>query len=304
MSKSKRNGRCKGQQSPYKIIPDSAYKDRGAFKTLSAAAAAGLAIASVFSAAPQTLKSSVHVTMEKAFSSAYVYSEEFTIPAADESISPLANPQMEELDEFMELIAAENDRRERQKNGETPFSTGVSIMSDEEIQQKLDAIQAERDRIAAEEARKAEEEARKKAAEEAKARVTVNYGSSSSYVRLNTKGVPMSQKGSVAVDENGVPYSYSRLIVGKATAYSGDPITSRGTVPVQGTVAVDPREIPYGTRMYIVSADGRYVYGYGVAEDTGGFIYYENGATVDLFMYSESDCDQWGWRTAYIYILD
>ena len=304
MNRPRRIGRLRGQISPYKIIPESAYKNRGVFRTVCAATALGLAMASVISTAPQTLKSSVHVTMEKAHSAAVLRSEEFLIPASDDTLSPMANAQLEELGAFMDMIAEENERRERLKNGETPFASGVTRMSEAEIQQKLDEIQAEKDRIAEEEARIAEEEARRKAAEEAKARVTVSRNSSSGYVRLNTDGVPMSQKGSVAVDENGVPYSYSRLIVGKVTAYSGDPITSCGTVPVQGTVAVDPREIPYGTRMYIVSADGRYVYGYSVAEDTGGFIYWENGATVDLFMYSEADADQWGWRTAYIYILD
>lgn len=128
---------------------------------------------------------------------------------------------------------------------------------------------------------------------------------SSGYVGLNNQGVPMSEKtGDVALDENGVPLQYSRCITAIATAYSSDPITSTGTVPVQGTVAVDPAKIPYGTRMWITSADGQYVYGLAVAEDTGGFIYMSNGPAADLYMYSEADCDNWGWRTANIYILD
>ena len=56
--------------------------------------------------------------------------------------------------------------------------------------------------------------------------------------------------------------------------------------------------------MYITSSDGSIVYGYAVAEDTGGFIYWENGATVDLYMHSYDDCCSWGWRSANIYILD
>ena len=36
-----------------------------------------------------------------------------------------------------------------------------------------------------------------------------------------------------------------------ATAYSGDSITSTGTVPKWGTIAVDPNVIPYGTKVYI-----------------------------------------------------
>ena len=123
---------------------------------------------------------------------------------------------------------------------------------------------------------------------------------------LNSSGVPMSElalPASLQFDENGVPQNYLYYIDGYATAYSGGGITSTGTSVYQGCVAVDPREIPYGTEMWIVSLDGRYVYGYCRAEDTGGFIYWANGADVDLYMHSEVDCDNWGFRGVRIYIL-
>ena len=34
-------------------------------------------------------------------------------------------------------------------------------------------------------------------------------------------------------------------------------------------MAVDPDVIPYGTKLYITSTDGKFVYGYAVATDTG-----------------------------------
>ena len=123
---------------------------------------------------------------------------------------------------------------------------------------------------------------------------------------LNTSGVPMSElalPASLQFDENGAPTEYLYYIDGYATAYSGGGLTSTGTTVYQGCVAVDPREIPYGTEMWIVSLDGKYVYGYCRAEDTGGFIYWTNGATVDLYMHSESDCDEWGYRGVRIYVL-
>ena len=123
---------------------------------------------------------------------------------------------------------------------------------------------------------------------------------------LNSSGVPMSElalPASLQFDENGVPQNYLYYIDGYATAYSGGGLTSTGTYVYQGCVAVDPREIPYGTEMWIVSLDGRYVYGYCRAEDTGGFIYWTNGADVDLYMHSETDCDNWGFRGVRIYIL-
>jgi len=70
-----------------------------------------------------------------------------------------------------------------------------------------------------------------------------------------------------------------------------------------GYVAVNPRIIPYGTRLYIVSTDGRYNYGYCIAADTGGFIYWNNAPVVDLFMNSESQCEAFGRRQVRIYVL-
>ena len=123
---------------------------------------------------------------------------------------------------------------------------------------------------------------------------------------LNSSGVPMSElalPASLQFDENGAPKDYLYYIDGIATAYSGGGLTSTGTTVYQGCVAVDPRKIPYGTEMWIVSQDGQYVYGYCRAEDTGGFIYWNDGRNVDLYMHSETDCENWGVRGVRIYIL-
>ena len=80
-------------------------------------------------------------------------------------------------------------------------------------------------------------------------------------------------------------------------------MTATGSSVRPGVVAVDPREIPYGTEMWIVSSDGKYVYGFARAEDTGGFVHFRNGATVDLYMNSYEECCNWGWRGVKIYIL-
>ena len=82
----------------------------------------------------------------------------------------------------------------------------------------------------------------------------------------------------------------------KATAYSGDTITSTGTVPKVGhTIAVDPSVIPYGTRVYIPEFDKVFV-----AEDCGSAI---KGNRIDLFMESEAKCNEWGVRNITIQIL-
>ena len=86
-----------------------------------------------------------------------------------------------------------------------------------------------------------------------------------------------------------------KKITVSATAYSGDSITSTGTTPKFGTIAVDPSVIPYGTRVYIPALGGVYV-----AEDCGGAI---KGNKIDIFMASESACNSWGVRSIEIQIL-
>lgn len=100
----------------------------------------------------------------------------------------------------------------------------------------------------------------------------------------------------------------SKVIIARATAYDGsyetlgktNPKTALGQTPVVGTVAVDPNVIPLGTRMYIETVDGSYVYGECFAGDTGGSI---KGNRVDLFMGSRAEALQFGSRQVRIYIL-
>lgn len=86
------------------------------------------------------------------------------------------------------------------------------------------------------------------------------------------------------------PTSYSKVLTGKATGYySKSGKGSSGLGLGYGTVAVDPDVIPYGTLLYITSTDGRFVYGYAIATDTG--IAVQKGEIlVDLFYetYAES----------------
>lgn len=86
----------------------------------------------------------------------------------------------------------------------------------------------------------------------------------------------------------------------ECTAYSGDGITSRGTKPNLGTIAINPKIIPYYSKIYVPK------YGYGTALDTGAFRHYENGTKnqIDLYFNSESEARRWGRKRKYkIYIL-
>jgi 3D (Asp-Asp-Asp) domain-containing protein len=55
--------------------------------------------------------------------------------------------------------------------------------------------------------------------------------------------------------------------------------------------------------MYIVSADGKYTYGYAIAADTGGFAK-RNPYMVDLYFNTESACINFGIRNVKIYVLE
>ena len=111
--------------------------------------------------------------------------------------------------------------------------------------------------------------------------------------------------GGKTISVNGKEISYSRVLTGTGTAYTArrGARTSTGKAVKVGLVAVDPGKIPYGTKLYIVSADGRYTYGYAIAADTGGALR-SGRVLVDLFYNTERECINFGRRQVKVYILD
>ncbi len=109
---------------------------------------------------------------------------------------------------------------------------------------------------------------------------------------------------SIRFDENGIPLEYKQKISGKSTTYIMGHTTATGTPVHPGVVAVNPRIIPYGSKMYIVANDGSgAIYGYASAEDTGGFIYMSNGPLVDLYVWTMDDVYAWGNHPVDVYIF-
>ena len=109
----------------------------------------------------------------------------------------------------------------------------------------------------------------------------------------------------VIIAPNGDVLTYDSVQKFTATAYTHtDPgcttITATGTTVHIGTVAVDPKVIPYGTRMFIVTKDGRYIYGVSTSEDCGSSI---KNKKVDLYFPTYEQCIQFGVRDVYIYFL-
>lgn len=134
----------------------------------------------------------------------------------------------------------------------------------------------------------------------------------SAIVEIGTKIDPeaVAVAGSnVITAPDGTVYTYSKVITCNASAYDASyasngkwgAVTATGKALRSGMVAVDPRVIPLGTKLYIEAPDGSWVYGYAVAEDTGGAI---KGNKIDLFYPTRSAALQFGRRTANVYVLD
>ena len=164
---------------------------------------------------------------------------------------------------------------------------------------------------------KAAEEAAKAAAAQPDPNVPVN--TDSGYAGVEFPGSHTNEQGAVMysqinkvselqpeydfeLDENSRPINYSKKVVGRATAYYEDGPTATGYQCQSGFVAVNPKQFPYGTKLYIVASDGSVLYGYASAEDTGAFVNW--GTAIDLFFNTNSEVYNFGVREVEIYVLD
>lgn len=93
---------------------------------------------------------------------------------------------------------------------------------------------------------------------------------------------------------NGV--KYKKMFMAETTAYTSAPgaKTASGKIAKVGLVAVDPKVIPLGTRLYIEG------YGFAVAADTGGAV---KGNIIDVYFNTNAECIKWGRRDVKAYIL-
>ena len=89
----------------------------------------------------------------------------------------------------------------------------------------------------------------------------------------------------------------------EATAYTDDVEsqgkwvgqTASGMKPQVGVVAVDPKVIPLGTKLYVEG------YGEAIAGDTGGLI---KGNKIDLFMDTREECIEFGRQVVRVRIVE
>lgn len=118
-------------------------------------------------------------------------------------------------------------------------------------------------------------------------------------------GASVSNSAGTFKDANGNTVSYKKKLTGTSTAYyaAEGALTATGVPAYVGGVAVNPNVIPYGSKLYIVSSDGRMVYGYATAVDTGGALM-SGSVLVDVFYPTYNECVQWGRRNVTVYVLN
>ena len=89
---------------------------------------------------------------------------------------------------------------------------------------------------------------------------------------------------------------FSETFTGNCTAYyfGNNAHGATGGRCHYGTCAVDPKVIPYGTKLYVEG------YGTAVANDCGGAV---KGHIIDLYMRSTKECFSWGRRNKKVYVL-
>lgn len=123
-------------------------------------------------------------------------------------------------------------------------------------------------------------------------------------ILVGIKNVATGGGAGTFTDMYGNTVSYSRVITGSGTAYTAPAGagTATGVAAYHGGVAVNPNVIPYGSKLYVVSTDGSFVYGYATAVDTGGALM-SGTAVVDCFYNTYNECVNFGRRDVNVYIL-
>ena len=102
------------------------------------------------------------------------------------------------------------------------------------------------------------------------------------------------------LDMRATSYTASYEDTGKGPGDPGFGITYTGVKVRKGIIAVDPRVIPLGTRVYIEGIGSTPDYGFAVAADIGGAI---KGNKIDLYFDDKKTVYRWGVRKVKVYIL-
>ncbi len=95
-------------------------------------------------------------------------------------------------------------------------------------------------------------------------------------------------------------YTASYADTGKRPGHPQFGITYTGIKAKKGVIAVDPKVIPLGSRVYIKGVGGTPDYGFAVAADIGSAI---KGDKIDLYFEDSKSVNNWGIKKVKVYVL-
>lgn len=126
------------------------------------------------------------------------------------------------------------------------------------------------------------------------------------YLKCYGEGIPVSSFVGPEVADGAPVEGVAAVYTGqRATGYSAS-ATARGSSGrrlTYGTVAINPGVIPYGSLLYITSDDGRFVYGYAYAADTGTAMM-TGHAFIDLYYETYDESVANAVISCTVYVLD
>ncbi|HHY04694.1 MAG TPA: DUF348 domain-containing protein [Thermoanaerobacterales bacterium] len=118
-------------------------------------------------------------------------------------------------------------------------------------------------------------------------------------VEIGTRSMVATSRGNMrfkkVINMKATAYCACRKCTGKSPGDHGYGITHSGMRVRQGVVAVDPRVIPLGSRLYVEG------YGLATAQDTGGAI---KGNRIDLYFPTHDKTLKYGVRHVKVYVLE
>lgn len=199
----------------------------------------------------------------------------------DNNLTAQLQEQKDNITKQKEALNYENSKLTALKASNEASLANLSNSIKEQKQLLAQVTAKENDLIAQQKAREAAEQKTRELAQAA----SNKSNSTSSPVAINRGG--------------SAPTKFSQVLNMEATAYSDNGFTAMGYKTSRNpngysTIAVDPRVIPLGTRVYVEN------YGYAVACDIGGAI---QGNIIDLYLPSDEEANSWGRRSVKVYIV-
>lgn len=110
---------------------------------------------------------------------------------------------------------------------------------------------------------------------------------------------------SSVVEVSATAYCLCKKCCGKSPSNPAYGMTASGIRIIPGTgikvIAVDPKIIPLGSKVYVEGLYGAWDYGYATASDTGSAI---KDYKIDLYMDTHSEALTWGRKKVNVYIVE